>query len=177
MSISRHFDASPPTLATLSGLELIVPELQSREAKAVVLELCQTLHCAGCVSDSRALYDAVIQRELLGSTACAPGWALPHGRLEGLSQISLALGRCTDPLAWFGAAQPVRLVFLFAVPDVAAANYLCAVSGLARLAKDRARVEQLLHAPDRESLLRALDEIELRRPRLASAHPAPAGQS
>jgi mannitol/fructose-specific phosphotransferase system IIA component (Ntr-type) len=175
MSISRHFDASMPTLAALSGLGLIVPELQSRQPTAVIRELCQALEREGCVSDSRVLYDAIIQRELLGNTACEPGWALPHARLEGLAQIRLALGRCTDPLAWFGAAQPVRLVFLFAVPDVAAASYLCAVSGLARLAKDRKRVEQLLHAPDRESLLRVLDEIDLRRPRLAGAEVTSAG--
>lgn len=153
------------TLAEFSGLELIVPELQSHDAAGAVGELCSRLRRDGRVDDSRTLYEAVIRRELLASTACAPGWALPHARLAGLPSFSFALGRSPQPLAWFGATHPVRLVFLFAVPEAAAPTYLALVAALARLSQDSARVRQLLEAPNRESLLQLLNTVELRAPR------------
>lgn len=156
------------TLAEFSGLELIVPELQSHDAAGSLGELCSTLRRDGRVDDPRALYEAVIRRELLASTACAPGWALPHARLAGLPSFSFALGRRPEPLAWFGATHPVRLVFLFAVPEEAAPTYLTVVAALARLSQDSARVRQLLEAPDRESLLLLLDTVDLRAQRPAS---------
>ncbi len=156
------------TLADFSSVDLVVPELRSRDDAAVVAELSAALQREERIPDARTVCSAVNRRESLGNTSCAPGWALPHARITGLPTLSLAVGRAAEPLNWFGSTQPVRLIFLSVVPDSAAAMYLAVVSGLARLSRDPVRAELLLRAPDRESLLSILAQVELRAPRSAA---------
>ena len=153
------------TLADLSSQELIVPTLRGPGADSAIAELSEALESAGRVPDARTLVEAVHQREALSSTACSPGWAVPHARMPGLLHFSLAVGRSDVPLIWFGAAEPVRLVFLFAVPEVGSGIYLSAVSALARLSQDSGRAGQLLRARDRASIFNLLAEVPLRSPR------------
>src|SRR6266404_5655801 len=66
------------TLADYTSPALMVPELQSKVAAGVITELCSLLERQERLSDSAALYEAVITRELLSPTTIAPGWVLPH---------------------------------------------------------------------------------------------------
>ena len=105
--------------------------------------------------DLMGFYSAVMHREQLSST-------------EALPQLSLAVGRSAEPLPWFAAdGTRIRMVFLCAVPESAAGAYLGLVSALARLSRSPDRVERLFQAPDSESLLAVLDEVQVREPRPA----------
>jgi mannitol/fructose-specific phosphotransferase system IIA component (Ntr-type) len=153
------------TLADYTSPELILPQLQSRNTPAVLAELCHTLERSGRVEDPLSFYNAVVSHEQLSSTAMAPGWALPHARLKSLSSLCFALGRSETPLAWNPAGGPeVRLVFLFAVPEIEGANYIMLLSALAKLSQNALRWQALLHAPDSNALLALLQNIPLRRP-------------
>lgn len=156
------------TLADLSSEDLMVPTLRSRDAAGIVLELCEQFEAAARIPDARVLAEAVIRRESMASTALAPGWAMPHARLQTACDLSMAVGRCAEPLIWFGATQSVQMVFLFAVPEFAAADYLAVVSAMARFSKEHERLEQLCRASDRRTMLRALSQIKLRAPRPTS---------
>ena len=148
-------------LADYTNSSLLVPALDSADDCRAIAELSQLLQNERRISNSADLIKAVISRELLCSTAVAPGWALPHGRLSDVPQLCFALGRCRSPIKWFGSREPVRLVFLFVVPENAGAAYLSVVSGLARLGQDSARAGQLLRAPDSQSILEILQHTEL----------------
>jgi mannitol/fructose-specific phosphotransferase system IIA component (Ntr-type) len=85
--------------------------------------------------------------------------------MPGLPQLSFALGRTAEPLTWFGtSSKPVRIVFLSAVPESGAEEYLNLVSGFAKLSRDRFYAEQLLDAPDAQALFEILNQIPLRQP-------------
>jgi mannitol/fructose-specific phosphotransferase system IIA component (Ntr-type) len=153
------------SLADYTSLELILSPLHSRTATAAIGELCATLSRTGRVKDQLAFYQAVLSHEALGTSAISPGWALPHARLRGLEQLSFALGHSPAPLNWPGAgAEPVHLVFLFAVPEAEGGAYLTLISGLAKLSQEPERVERLLRAPDAGTLFRLLQEVPLRQP-------------
>jgi mannitol/fructose-specific phosphotransferase system IIA component (Ntr-type) len=153
------------TLAQFTSPSLIVPRFRSRDTAAVIWELCLILQREGRLKDSLPFYNTVMNQEILGSTATSPGWALPHARLKGLSQLSFAVGRSDPPLDWLGrGGQGVRLVFLFAVPDTQATTFLGLMSGLARLGQDPAGTESLLRATDSEMILTLLGKIRLRQP-------------
>ena len=143
----------------------MLPELRSREATGIVTELCERLEAAGRIPDARVLAAAVIQRELMASTALTPGWAIPHARLQTSCDLSMAVGRCAEPLIWFDSKQPIQMVFLFAVPEFAAADYLTVVSAMARFSREHERVDQLRQASDRKSMLHILSQIKLGSPR------------
>lgn len=152
------------TLAEYTSPRLIIPQLRSRDAAAVTAELCSTLDRDGRVKELLAFYNAVLSHECLSSTAMAPGLAIPHARIPGLSQVSFALGRCPEPMPWFGQQpQPVQLVFLFAVPDRETGAYLAMLSALAKLTRDAGRWNRLINAADGGEMFAVLSEIYLPR--------------
>src|SRR5688572_5282629 len=131
------------TLADFTIPGLIVPHLNGQTAPEVIEELTQALQREGRVPEVRSFYQAVQKREALVSTAMEEGMAFPHARVEGLAQLSFALGRSAQPLTW-GTPQGhrIRLVFLMAVPGADLGQYLSLISGLARLGKNRVLLEK-----------------------------------
>jgi len=98
--------------------------------------------------DEREVFQTLLRREQLGSTAVGHGVALPHGRMAGLDRPLGAFSRLTEP-ADFDAIddEPVTLVFALLVPDEENEQHLQVLSRLARMFDDSAFREQLLHAP------------------------------
>ena len=150
------------TLADYTSAELIIPQLRSRDAAAAVAELCSTLQRQGAISELLPFYNSVLSREMMYSTAHEPCWALPHARVAGLPKLVFALGRCPEPLPWFAqSGLQVQIIFLFAVPEHQAGDYLTLISAMARLNQEVARTSQLLLAPDREALFELLANTPL----------------
>ena len=155
------------TVADYTERSLMVPLLRSRDAAAVVAELCSTLECQKRIGDLLPFYHGVISHEALSATVISPGWALPHARVAGIPQLCFALGRTAEPLAWFGG-EPVNMVFLFAVAEREAATYLSLLAGLARLGEDHVCLERLADAPDGQAMFEALRGIPLPKCRSAA---------
>jgi len=161
-------DQSLKTLADFTNPALIVPNLQSQTPGAVISELCAVLQRGGNLNDLESFFKAVVDRELMSPTAVSPGFALPHARLAGLSQLSFALARSSRPLKWFGESSVrVQIFFLFAVPETEAKTYLNVISAVAKLCQNPALVGQLMRAPDAQAMFGLLKHAPLRLPRPA----------
>jgi len=151
------------TLADFTSPGLVIPHLRGQDTATVIQELVQALQREGRVPDLLPFYQAALHREFLGSTDMETGMAFPHARLAGLKELSFALGRSEEPLAWGSrTVRSVRLVFLMMVPATDSTQYLWLISGLARLAKDHPLVEKLHAAQDTFQLIRLLRQVELR---------------
>jgi mannitol/fructose-specific phosphotransferase system IIA component (Ntr-type) len=163
--MSSHLHAARPavSMADFTSVDLIVPQLQGRDAPTVIRELCEVLHRADRVPALLPFYHAALNREFLLSTTMDYGLAFPHARSVGLSQLSLAVGRSLEPLLWVPKDRPpLRLVFLCAVPATDATGYLLVASGLARLAKEPQCLKTLLEADGSAGILDTLGWIKLR---------------
>jgi mannitol/fructose-specific phosphotransferase system IIA component (Ntr-type) len=151
------------TLADFTNTLLLRPRFQSSASDKVISELCVPLCQELGLATGSNFLDAVMAREKLCSTACEPGWALPHARLASVPHLSFALGRSDSPLAWFGAAKPgVRLVWLFAVPEFEARPYLNLVASMSKLSQNPVFLEQLMSAPDPAAMLAVLKQVPVR---------------
>jgi len=161
---SHLLDAEPAmSLDDFTSADLMVPQLQGRDAATVIRELCSVLQRAARVPDLLPFYHAALNREFLLSTAMEYGLAFPHARVIGLSRLSFALGRSAEPLLWVPKGRPpVRLVFLCAVPATEATAYLLLSSGLARLAKEPRWLKTLLETDGARGMLDALRQVTLR---------------
>lgn len=179
MSVESTIHPAPMTmtLADFTSPGLVVPHLRGHDAATVIQELSQALQRERRVPDLLPFYHAALNREFMVSTDMEAGMAFPHARLSSLKEVSFALGRSDEPLAWGGKSTgAVRLVFLSAVPATDSTQYLALISGLARLAKDGQQVERLLAARDRFQMLEVLKQVELRTATIASnARKATAG--
>lgn len=91
-----------------------------------------------------AVFDALFEREKLGSTGIGQGVAIPHGRIKGLRAAKGAFVRLTSPVPFESPdAKPVSMLFVLLVPEHATELHLQILSELAELFSDRRRREML----------------------------------
>jgi PTS system nitrogen regulatory IIA component len=125
----------------------LLRELSSRAASALSL-------------DQRVILDALQARENLGSTGLGGGFALPHARLDGLSQLFAVFVRLARPIDFAAVdGRPVDLVILLLTPADAANQHLATLAAVSRPLRDEAFVQQLRQAPDADSLYGLLASV------------------
>lgn len=87
--------------------------------------------------ETRDVFDALLAREKLGSTAMGNGVALPHARIAGLGQIVGLFARLERPVEFEAAdGQGVDLLFTLLAPQEAGADHLRALAKVSRLMRD-----------------------------------------
>lgn len=62
--------------------DLIIPELSGQERNSVLEEMVSFLKAKERISKDKELYEKLVQREKLGSTAIGDGIAIPHCKLK-----------------------------------------------------------------------------------------------
>jgi len=119
-------------LSSLLSNGVVIPHLKAQSRKQVFQALCEELSISTGI-DKREIFDAVMDRERLGSTGVGEGVAIPHARLEGLSQPLGAFARL-DRAVDFEAVddRPCDLVFMLLAPIAAGADHLRALAAVSR---------------------------------------------
>jgi nitrogen PTS system EIIA component len=105
------------------------------------------------------VFDALFDRERLGSTGLGYGVAIPHGRIRMLKEPACAFVRTAAPIAFEAPdGEPVSLVFAMLVPERATEAHLELLSELAQMFSDARLREALLAAPDADAAHRLIAE-------------------
>ncbi|HEX2694670.1 MAG TPA: PTS sugar transporter subunit IIA [Acidobacteriota bacterium] len=100
-------------LHSLLSEDLIVPDLKSLTRDEVLKEIVGFLNSRNRISKDRDLYDKLVQREELGSTAIGDGVAIPHCKLKGVKSPLLVLGISHQGVAFDSLdGKPSHLFFL-----------------------------------------------------------------
>jgi PTS system nitrogen regulatory IIA component len=93
------------------------------------------------------------EREQLGSTGFGQGVAIPHAKIDGLTQIYGLFARLSEPLAYKAIDnRPVDLVFLLLSPPDAGAEHLKALAAISRVTRVAETLERLRGARCRDAL-------------------------
>jgi PTS system nitrogen regulatory IIA component len=124
------------SLKDLLNADAILPSLKVNSKKQALQELSEK---AGLVSGiaSREIFDALLQRERLGSTGVGNGIAIPHGKLTKAGRIFGVFARLERPIDYEALdGAPVDLMFLLIAPETAGADHLKALARTARLFRD-----------------------------------------
>ena len=96
--------------------------------------------------EARPLFDALMERERLGSTGIGEGVAIPHCRLE-CSRMMAAFMLLADPVDYDAPDdKPVDLVFVLAVPPGETSAHLEVLATLSTVFRDPATRERLRQA-------------------------------
>ena len=104
-----------------------------------------------------AILATVTEREQLGSTGFGQGVAIPHGKIDGLSQIYGLFARLSEPLDYKAIdGRPVDLVFLLLSPPDAGAEHLKALAAISRVTRNSATLEKMRGARSRDALAAVL---------------------
>jgi PTS system nitrogen regulatory IIA component len=100
--------------------------------------------------DANFLFNALLQREELGSTGVGNGVALPHVRLEQVKNPFAIIVRLKHPIDFDAVdGQPVDLVCLVLLSKENESAQLNALAGIARRLRRPELLEELRRAPNR----------------------------
>jgi mannitol/fructose-specific phosphotransferase system IIA component (Ntr-type) len=104
---------------------------------------------------------AVLERERQFPTGIGYGVAVPHGKTPALSQLAIVAGTTAAPVPYETIdGEPVRLFFLLAGPESAAAAHVKALGRISRLVRREPVRDRLLGARTPEEFYRILCEAE-----------------
>jgi len=143
-------------LIDLVAPNAILPALKVNNKKQVLQEIAaRAALLTG--QNERAIFETLMQREKLGSTAVGNGIAIPHGKMPNLTRLFglfARLDRSIDFEALDG--QPVDLIFLLLAPEGAGADHLKALARVARVLRDPTIAHKLRASRDAEALYAVL---------------------
>jgi PTS system nitrogen regulatory IIA component len=143
-------------LADLVAPNAILPALKVNGKKQALQELAAK--AATLIGQNeRAIFENLLQREKLGSTAVGNGIAIPHGKLAKLNRLFGLFARLDRPIDFEALdGQPVDLLFLLLAPEAAGADHLKALARVARLLRDPEMARKLRDCQDAEAIYAVL---------------------
>ncbi len=131
------------TLTDLITRDAILPSLKVATKKQALQELSDRAAVA-CGLPAREIFDALLQRERLGSTGIGNGIAIPHGKIPKVERIAGVFARLEKPIDFESLdGEPVDLVLLLVAPESAGADHLKALARAARLLRSQAITSKL----------------------------------
>jgi nitrogen PTS system EIIA component len=135
-------------LSELITPEAIISSLKVNTRKHALQELSDL---AGAISGlaPREIFDALLQRERLGSTGIGEGIAIPHGKLARSQAIFGVFARLARPIDFHALdGVPVDLICVLIAPEAAGADHLKALARMARVLRDQKVTAKLRAARD-----------------------------
>ena len=132
----------------------VVLDADLSSKKRLLEEIARKL--GGNDKQQQYIFEKLLERERLGSTALGHGIAIPHARINGLTQPTAAFFRLQDSIDFNSAdGDPVDLVFALLVPEEATEEHLQLLAALAGKFSDEKIRERLRHVRS-EAAIRAI---------------------
>ncbi len=130
----------------------------SYNSKKRVLEAFSELFSqAADPEQSTLIFDALLKREKIGSTALGNGIAIPHARIDHLQAPKIAAITLQNPIDFDAPDQkPVDLLISLLVPNEQSELHLNLLKQLAGVLKNKKSVTQLRQSDSNKSLFDAL---------------------
>jgi PTS system nitrogen regulatory IIA component len=143
-------------LSEFLDFSAIKPALPAGNKRALLQQLAQLAGQRLSV-DSGAVLSSVLERERLGSTGFGQGVAIPHGKVEELTNIYAFFARLSEPVDYKAIdGEPVDLVFLLLSPVDAGAEHLKALAAISRVVRHAPTLEKMRGARSRDALAAVL---------------------
>ncbi len=118
-------------------------------SKRQVLELLAQKAAKTSGVDERTLFDALLERENLGSTAFGKGIAFPHARVPGMKGLLTVFAKIKNGVDFEASDNKnVDLLFMLVSPEDSGADHLTALSLMAAAMKDEKKLESLRATDD-----------------------------
>ncbi len=109
--------------------------------------------------DARTLFDAVLERENLGTTAMGKGIALPHARVTALKHTQGLFAKIKGGVEFDAADEKkVDLVFLLLSPEDSGADHLNALAEISKIMKSDTECAKIRRATNSADIYKILSE-------------------
>lgn len=144
-------------IADIISKDAILDNVQVASKRELVQCLSERISALSEI-DERVIFDAVWERENLGSTGYGEGVAFPHARIEGLNKVCGLFARLDEAVDFDALdGKPVDLVFMLVSPENSGADHLTALAALSRILKTEGSCEKLRKARSVEEIYSILN--------------------
>ncbi|MDR0599013.1 MAG: PTS sugar transporter subunit IIA [Treponema sp.] len=161
--LSRHHAHS--TYSAVQVESIVSPDrvlfLQYETKRDALMALAGNLAAAPQVKNKKELVEEILRREELMSTAIGRGIAIPHVRLNSVTDLVVSVGISRTDIVDFQTLddEPVRLVFMIAAAHNQHAYYLQTLSFFSARLKNKDLRRSLLEAQDPGEVYRLLVKV------------------
>jgi len=137
---------NPQELAEFFQESLCVFDLKATDKRGAMTEMVECLGEKLHFKDKDLLFEMLMTRESLGSTAIGKGVAFPHGRSLAIQELSVLFARSTEGIQFDALdKKPTHLFFLIIAPPQDKENlYLQVLGHLVELIKSSALRKRLM---------------------------------
>jgi PTS system nitrogen regulatory IIA component len=143
-------------LSDLLKPDSIICDLRAASKKLALQDLAQRAGSDTGVSE-RAIFETLLERERLGSTAVGHGIAIPHGKLPELKCLYGLVAKLDHPIDFEATDdQQVDIVFLLLAPEMAGTDHLKALAKVSRLLRDEEVCERVRRSSDARDIYDAI---------------------
>ncbi len=147
--------------------EYLNGNLQAKNKTEALSELSEIVIKGSLNLNKLNIYDALLQREKLGSTGIGDGVAIPHGRISSLEQVIVAFGRSKNGVAFDSIdGKPVHIFFLLLAPENSTSQHLKTLAKICRMLKTGNFRQRLLDAESTSDLYEIIMEEDKKHPNL-----------
>ena len=112
------------------------------------------------LGDPNLALKAILAREDAGGTVIAPGIALPHARVPGVTTIKAALGISPSGVVEARLSTPISIFFLFLAPSDNMKEHLAFLAAVSSLLHSKGTVSALSTAENPRAALEIIRQAE-----------------
>jgi fructose-specific phosphotransferase system IIA component len=141
--------------------DAIVPEIKSSKKEDVIRELIDALMESERIDKkNRAkIFESLMTRESLGSTAIGQGIAIPHAKCACVSKLVAAFGLSKKGIDFDSLdGEPAYIFFLLLAPQDSAGPHLKALARISRLLKDKYFRDSLRSGVDKNAIISIISQ-------------------
>jgi fructose-specific phosphotransferase system IIA component len=148
-------------ISSLLSKDAIKINLESKTKKDVIKELVELIFKTNKIKDKKKLFQALIEREELGSTGIGQGIAIPHGKSDTVLELQAAFGLSKEGISFEALdGEPVNIFFLLVAPEGAAGAHLKALARISSLLKDKYFRKSLLGVKSSDEVIKIIQDEE-----------------
>ncbi len=127
----------------------------------LLMLMVNMMHTSQAIDSIERFKNAIFGREEIMSTGIGRGIALPHGRDICVRELKVAVCILDQPLDFDALDQePVRIVFMIAVPQSAGKQYMRVLSSISHFTREEEHRQMMLSCLTTQELSNMLKEIE-----------------
>ena len=140
--------------------DLILFDVQGRSKSAVLREMLIPLQEKFSALDLEKAHNILLERESLGSTGIGDGVAIPHGKMDELTDIFVVVARSEKGIDFSALdTKPCHIFFLVLAPENVAGLHLRILAQISRLLKDPGFRQAFIQAETQAGLAQLLGSI------------------
>ena len=146
-------------LKTVLTADTINLHLNGSTKNQIINELLDILVSAGKISDRKAAYEAVMDREVKMSTGMKHGIAIPHGKTNSIEDLVACVGISDKPVDFDSLDHEACRIFIMTLSPIEKTGpHLQFLAEISLLFKSSEKRLEILDAKTPEELIKILSE-------------------